>query len=84
MLTVEGIYEDGKIEFLETVSDVKKAKVLVTFLENNDVDLQALGINEKQAEELRNKFSTFDDWNDPSLDIYNDYENAKSAFGEQD
>ena len=43
MLTVEGIYEDGKIELLETVSNVKKAKVLVTFIENNDVDLQTLG-----------------------------------------
>lgn len=84
MLTVEGIYEDGKIELLETVSDVKKAKVLVTFLENNDLDLRTLGIDEQQAKELRGKFSTFDDWNDPSLDIYNDYENAKSALSEQD
>jgi hypothetical protein len=84
MLTVEGIYKDGKIELLETVSDVKEAKVLVTFLENNDLDLQTLGIDEKQAEELREKFSAFEDWNDPAFDIYNDYDNAKSALHEKD
>jgi hypothetical protein len=84
MLTVEGIYKDGKVELLETVSDVKQAKVLVTFLENNDLDLQTLGIDETQAEELREKFSAFEDWNDPALDIYNDYDNAKSALDEKD
>jgi hypothetical protein len=84
MLTVEGIYKDGKVELLETVSDVKQAKVLVTFLENNDLDLQTLGINETQAEVLREKFSAFEDWNDPALDIYNDYDNAKSALDEKD
>ncbi len=84
MLTVEGIYKDGKIELLETVSEVKQAKVLVTFLENSDIDLQTLDINETQAKELREKFSSFEDWNDSSLDVYNDYDNAKSALSEQD
>jgi hypothetical protein len=82
MLTVEGIYKDGKIELLESVSEIKQAKVLVTFLENSDVDLRALGIDETQAEELREKFASFEDWNDPALDIYNDYDNAKSALNE--
>ena len=31
MLTAEGIYKDGKIELLETVSEVKQSKVLITF-----------------------------------------------------
>jgi len=80
MLTVEGIYKDGKIELLETVSEVKQAKVLVTFLETSDVDLRTLGISREEASELRGKFATFDDWNDPALDVYNDYDNAKSAL----
>ena len=84
MLTVEGIYKDGKVELLETVSDVEQAKVLVTFLENSDLDLRAPGIDEAQAKELREKFSAFEDWNDPALDIYNDYDNAKSALDEKD
>lgn len=84
MLTVEGIYKDGKVELLESVSEVKSAKVLITFLENNDVDLRTLGIDEAQAKELRDKFSTFEDWNDPAMDIYNDYDNAKSVLQEKD
>lgn len=80
MLTVEGIYKDGKIELLESVSEIKQSKVLVTFLENNDIDLRTLGIDEAQAVELREKFASFEDWNDPALDIYNDYDNAKSTL----
>ncbi|MBA4124679.1 MAG: hypothetical protein H0X72_19730 [Acidobacteria bacterium] len=80
MLTVEGIYKDGKIELLETVSEVKQSKVLITFLESSDVNLRTLGISKEEASELREKFATFEDWNDPSLDVYNDYDNAKSAL----
>ncbi|MGI8638966.1 MAG: hypothetical protein ACR2MG_03340 [Pyrinomonadaceae bacterium] len=82
MLTVEGIYKDGKIELLEKVSDVEQAKVLITFLENSDIDLKTLEISEKEAGELRAKFAAFEDWNDPALDVYNDYDNAKSALNE--
>lgn len=82
MLTVEGIYKDGKIELLESVTKIGQAKVLVTFLENNDIELKTLGIGEKEAGELREKFASFEDWNDPALDVYNDYDNAKSALGE--
>ena len=82
MLTVEGIYKEGKIELLETVTDVKQSKVLVTFIESGDIDLQTLGIDKAQAAELREKFASFEDWNDPALDIYNDYDNAKSALDE--
>jgi sorbitol-specific phosphotransferase system component IIA len=82
MLMVEGIYKDGKIELLEKVSDVEQAKVLITFLENSDIDLKTLGISENEAGELRAKFAAFDDWNDPALDVYNDYDNAKSALNE--
>lgn len=84
MLTVEGIYIDGKVELLEAVSDVKQAKVLVTFPENNDVNLQDLGIDKNQAGELREKFAAFEDWNDSALDVYNDYDNAKAARADQD
>ncbi|MBA3692781.1 MAG: hypothetical protein H0X49_15830 [Acidobacteria bacterium] len=80
MLTAEGIYKDGKIELLETVSEVKQSKVLITFLESSDVNLRTLGISKEEASELREKFATFEDWNDPSLDVYNDYDNAKSAL----
>ncbi len=83
MLTVEGIYKDGRIELLDTVSEVKQARVLITFLETRDIELKTLGIGEKEAKELREKFATFEDWNDPALDVYNDYDNAKSVLNDQ-
>jgi hypothetical protein len=84
MLTVEGIYKDGRIELLESVSQVKQSKVLVTFIENNDIDLRTVGIDKQEAGELREKFASFEDWNDPILDVYNDYDNAKSAIDKRD
>nr|MBA3785652.1 hypothetical protein [Acidobacteriota bacterium] len=63
MLTAEGIYKDGKIELLETVSEVKQSKVLITFLESSDVNLRTLGISKEEASQLREKFATFEDWN---------------------
>lgn len=80
MLTVEGIFKDGRVELLEKVTDISEAKVLVTFMETNDVELRGLGIGEQAALELRGKFAAFDDWNDPAMDIYNEYDNAKSAL----
>ena len=80
MLTVEGIYKDGKIELLKSIEDVKEAKVLVTFIDNSDSELRTLGISEVEAAELRDKFATFEDWNDPEMDLYNDYDNARAAL----
>ena len=82
MLTVEGIYKDGKVELLESVTEVRQSKVLVTFVETGDIDLKTLGIAAKEAGELREKFAAFEDWNDPALDVYNDYDNAKSSLDE--
>ena len=36
MLSVRGIYENGKIELLEPIQSMKRAKVIVTILEELD------------------------------------------------
>ena len=52
--SVEGVYRDGKIELTELPGDVQdETRVIVTFLETYPIDLQARGINETQAAELR-------------------------------
>jgi hypothetical protein len=79
MVTVEGIYKDGKVELSEPPPEISRARVLVTFLGPEDIDLQALGISEEQAADLRAKFETFEDWNDSAMDIYNDYD-AKELY----
>lgn len=76
MLIVEGVYNNGTIELLESVDAENQSKVLITFLDNTDIELKSLGIGEQEAAELRGKFEAFEDWNDPRMDIYNDYDNA--------
>ena len=73
MLTVEGTYKDGKIELTELPVDLTEARVLVTFLEPKYVDLQAHGIDEEQAANLRARLKTIaEDWDRPEMDIYDE------------
>ena len=71
--SVEGIYRDGKVELLETPSDVNEARVIVTFLpKEGPIDLRALGISEEQAAETRWGFgAAAEDWDRPEMDVYN-------------
>jgi len=47
-------------------------------LESEGLDLRARGINRAQAAELRASFASFTDWNEPEMDIYDDYDAAKN------
>ena len=45
------------------------------------VDLRALGIDEEQAAKLRARLGAFaGDWNSPEMDVYDDYDAAKSKL----
>ena len=70
---VEGIYREGKVELLETLADVKEARVVVTFLPDEGViDLRARGIGETDAAELRARWGAgAEDWERPVMDVYN-------------
>lgn len=73
MLTVEGNYKDDKVELVEKPPQITEAKVLVTFLKPEGIDLRARGISESQAADLRQRLSTFaEDWNRPEMDVYDD------------
>jgi hypothetical protein len=82
MISVEGVYRGGKVELTETPKDVQDpTPVIVTFLNGGPVDLRARGINEKQAAELRARLGAFaEDWNSPEMDVYDDYDAAKSKL----
>lgn len=71
MLTIEGIYKNGQVILTETPVEVNESKVLITFLDTKEINLQERGINESQASELRAKLSPMaEDWNLPEMDIY--------------
>ena len=71
MLTVEGVYSNGKVELSTIPPDLKQARVLVTFIEPNEIDLSSRGINEEQAADLKRRLSAFaEEWNRPEMDVY--------------
>jgi hypothetical protein len=82
LTTVEGIYRDGQIELKSLPSNVvNEARVIVTFVDADVVDLAAHGIDRYQAEFLRNNLTTFaDDWNNPEMNIYDKYDVTKSEL----
>lgn len=81
MLTsVEGIYCNGRVELVESPNNVLEgARVIVTFVPSNTIDLTSHGIDQAQAEVLRTSLGTFaEDWNNPQMSIYDDYDTAKA------
>ncbi len=72
--SVEGIYRDGKVEFLEKPPVNDDVPVIVTFLTpGGAIDLRTLAIDEPKAADLRARLSTFaEDWNRPEMDVYDE------------
>ena len=80
--SVEGVYRDGKIELTELPGDVRdETRVIVTFLETSQIDLQARGIDEAQAAELRAQLGTFaEEWDCPDMALYDNYDAAQAKL----
>jgi hypothetical protein len=81
MLTsIQGVYRSGKIHLAELPRNVAdETPVVVTFLKDSRIDLQARGISVTQATDLRACLATFaEDWNNPEMEIYDNYDAAKA------
>jgi len=78
LLSVKGVYRDGRVELKETPSDVPEGtSVIVTFVKSGNINLQSCGIDRVQAEALRASLSTFaEDWDSPEMSIYDNYDEA--------
>lgn len=70
--SVEGVYRDGKIEFLEPPGNIEETRVIVTFLPaQGPVDLRSCGIDEAQARSLRHRLEAVaEDWERPEMEAY--------------
>lgn len=66
---------------MEQPQEMKEdTQVIVTFLNDDEIDLRAHGINEEQTAELRARLAAFAEaWNAPEMNIYDNYDEAKSA-----
>jgi hypothetical protein len=72
LMSVEGMYRDGKVELKELPADVKEARVIVTFLpKEGPIDLRSRRITEAQAAEMRWGLGAIaEDWDRPEMDVY--------------
>lgn len=83
MLTsVTGVYRNGQVILTEQpLHFPEEAQVIVTFLTAPLLDLADRGIDQAQAADLRARLRTFaPDWDQPEMDIYNDYDTVKAAL----
>jgi len=80
LISVPGVYRNGKIELIEQPSNIRdETHVIVTFLEPGFIDLRTRGIDEVQAAELRARLATFaEDWDSPEMSIYDNYDAVKA------
>lgn len=78
--SVEGVYRNGQVELTQLPDNIPdETRVIVTFVQPNQIDLRSCGIDQAQAEVLRANLSTFaDDWNSPEMSIYDNYDAAKA------
>ena|SRR5438876_801649 len=74
------------LEFVERLDEnVHRAGVSRFSISGGDgtkkaVDLREHGIDPEQAAELRAGFAAFEDWNDPEMEIYDDYDNNLASL----
>jgi hypothetical protein len=82
LMTIRGVFRGGRVELTETPHEVdEETPVIVTFLQSGPIDLRSRGIDKVQAADLRERMRTFaDDWESPEMDIYDDYDGAKSRM----
>jgi hypothetical protein len=80
LVSVEGVYRNGRIELTESPNNVPEGTcVIVTFVRSNDIDLASQGIDREQAKTLRASLASFsDDWNSPEMSVYDNYDAAKT------
>jgi hypothetical protein len=67
MLSVKAFYDGKNIKLLENLEEKKPGKVIVTFLDDEDPN-----INNNEILFVAEKGGSFDFLNDPSEDIYSD------------
>ena len=71
---VEGLYQEGKVELLETPKDVREARVIVAFLPADSTSEKKPQLTPAEIAELRWKLSAWEeDWNAPGMEAYDEF-----------
>ena len=61
-------------------AEVSRLSVSASDGKEKPVDLREHGIDREQAANLGASFATFEDWNDPEMEIYDDYDQNLAAL----
>ena len=74
--SIEGTYRDGQIELHELPREiVRPTRVIVTFIDADEIDLGSRGLTQEQINELRFQLATFaEGWNAPEMSDYDNYQ----------
>ena len=75
MLSVSGIYDGKSIYPTNVITDKKKYKVIITFVE----ELDKVAAEEVDIRNFGASHSSLDFWNNPEEDIYQDYLTAPDS-----
>ena len=66
--TMEAIYRNGKVEFMEKPPKLREARVIVTFLPAKP---RIPVLTKSEAAEMRGKLAAWEeDWNAPGMEAY--------------
>ena len=69
--SLEGIYQDGRIELREKPRRAGKARVIVTFLPERKASAKSPNLSRKEVIEWRAKLEAWEeDWNAPGMEAY--------------
>ena len=67
MLSVKGIYEEGKVKLLERIQSRKRSKVIITFIDDPDTS------EDQKLREFSSDGGALAFWNNDAENIYQDY-----------
>ena len=72
---VENLQQNGDRAPQESITGINEKK--------KHVDLAEHGMSSDQAAELRASLTTFEDWNDPEMNLYDDYDQNLASLKEK-
>ncbi len=69
--------ESVEVLILQEQQGEKAKKHTQVSVSKSEIKLKDLNIDKRQASKLRSALASFKDWEEPEMDIYNDYDAAK-------
>lgn len=73
---LDAVYDGTVLHPERPLELMPNTRVHIVIESGNEIDLMAHGIGPVEAAVLRTQLPAFEDWNDPDMDVYGDYDAA--------